>query len=211
MKNIRLIMVGAGALGREIINWVTDITKSGNLPKVSGFLDIRYDALSSYSYDLEYLGKIEEYNPTDNDRFILGIGDPSKKRRIIELLKSKNGKFITVIHPTAVIADSAFIGEGVVICPHSFISADAKIGDFVTVNGLSSIGHDVILGNFSTLSAHVDLTGWVRIGEECFFGTGAKVMPKVTIGQKSKVGAGTLIMRDVKPGSVMYTLPAKKL
>lgn len=211
MKNVRLIMVGAGALGREIINWVTDISKYGNLPKVSGFLDISYDALSSYSYDLEYLGKIEEYIPTDYDRFILGIGEPSQKRRIIELLKSKHGKFITVIHPTAVIAGSAHIGEGVVVCPHSFISADAIIGDFVTINGLSSIGHDVILGNFSTLSAHVDLTGWVRVGEECFFGTGAKVMPKVTIGQKSKVGAGTLIMRDVKPDSVMYTLPAKKL
>lgn len=210
MNKSRLTLVGGGAFGRELINWALDIAKVGNFPEVSGFLDIGSEALGEYGYELEYLGDIEQYSPRNAEKFVIAIGDPKKKRKIVELLKNKGAQFETLIHPSAVVARSAVLGEGVVVCPNSFVSADARIGDFVAINGLSSIGHDVDLGSYSTLSAHVDLTGWVKVGEECFFGTGAKVLPKVTIGRGSRIGAGSLIMRDVKPETVMYAMPAKK-
>jgi sugar O-acyltransferase (sialic acid O-acetyltransferase NeuD family) len=210
MNGDRLILVGGGAFGREIINWALDARSFSNFSGVSGFLDVSPDVLKDFSYEVEYLGNIEQYSPREAEKFVIGIGDPVKKRKIVELLKSKGAQFATLIHPSAVIARSAILGEGVVVCPNSFVSADARVGNFVAINGLSSVGHDVDLGSYSTLSAHVDLTGWVKVGEECFFGTGAKIMPKVVIGRNSKIGAGSLIMRDVKPETIMYTMPAKK-
>ncbi len=206
-----LTLVGGGAFGRELINWAADAASAGSAAPLTGFIDKSAQALDSFPYQLTYRGTIEDYTPTEGERLVVAIADPEAKQRVVQLLRARGATFASVIHPTAVIAKSARLGEGVVICPLSLVSADAQVGDFSAINAMSSVGHDVKLGAFSTLSAHVDLTGRVEVGECCFFGTGAKVLPGVRIGERSKIGAGTLIMRHVKPESVMYTPPAKKL
>jgi UDP-3-O-[3-hydroxymyristoyl] glucosamine N-acyltransferase len=112
----------------------------------------------------------------------MAIANPESKRRVAAELQAMGARFVTVVHPSAVIAGSARLGEGVTVCPFSLVSADAIVGDFVAINTMSSVGHDVQLGAFSTLSAHVDLTGRVKVGEGVFFGTGAKVLPGLKIG-----------------------------
>jgi sugar O-acyltransferase (sialic acid O-acetyltransferase NeuD family) len=116
-----------------------------------------------------------------------------------------------LIHPSAVVARTAILGEGVVVCPHAFVSADAVVGDLCAINGSSSIGHDVKLGSFATLSAHVDLTGWVNVDECVFFGSGARVLPKVQIGRGARIGAGAIVMRSVPADAVVYAPPSKRL
>jgi sugar O-acyltransferase (sialic acid O-acetyltransferase NeuD family) len=207
----RLILVGCGDFGRELINWADDAAASGVGQSFFGFLDNNPTALDKYSYKLAYLGSVDDFLPNDEYLFIIGIANPETKRIVVEKLKAKGAVFTKLVHPSAVIARTAILGEGVVICPHALISADASLGNFVAVNGLSSIGHDAHVGHFSTLSAHVDITGFAHIGEGVFFGTGAKVLPKVKIGNGARIGAGTTIMRSVSEGDVMYALPAKRL
>lgn len=207
----RWILVGAGAFARELINWAEDAAEAGMSPRIAGFLDNSAQALDAFSYQLAYYGTIEEYQPQPEDRLLMAIGDPGAKRRVAQLLKSKGARFATLIHPRAVVARSARLGEGVVVCPHAVISADAVLGDFVAVNALAGVGHDVVVGACSTLSAQVDLTGSVQVGEGCFFGSGARVLPRISIGADARIGAGAVIMRRVAAGAVMYASPAKKL
>ena len=207
----RLILVGGGAFARELIALSEDISSAGVSIKVTAFLDDSPLVFENFSYRLDYLGKIEHYTPSPDDEFIMAIANPEAKRKFSDLLKSKGAKFAQLIHPTAVIARTAKLGEGVVVCAHAFISADAEVGDLVAINALSSVGHDVKIGSFSTLSAHVDLTGYVNVGEAVFFGSGARVLPHTTIGSGAKIGIGATIMRSVQPGLTMYTQPAKKL
>lgn len=211
MSTSFLTLVGAGAYARELMNWIEDASAAGKSPEVKGFLDDSAQALQGFPYSLEYRGPIGDYTPVDGELLVMAIADPAAKRRIADSLRARGARFATVIHPSAVIARSARLGEGVTVCPMALVSADADIEDFVAINAMSSIGHDVRLGTCSTLSAHVDLTGRVTVGEECFFGTGAKVLPGVKIGAKAKIGAGAVIMRSVKAESVMYAAPAKKL
>ncbi len=206
-----LTLVGAGAFAREVINWAADAANAGRAPRLTGFLDQSAQALDGFPYDLAYRGTIEAYTPLAGEQLVMAIADPLAKQRLVATLRERGATFASLIHPTAVVAGSARLGEGVVICPLSLVSADARVEDFAAINAMSSVGHDVRLGACSTLSAHVDLTGRVEVGECCFFGTGAKVLPGVKIGERSKIGAGTLIMRNVKPESVMYAAPAKKL
>jgi len=209
--NKRLILVGCGDFGRELINWADDVASSGMGQSFFGFLDNNPAALDKYSYKLAYLGSIDDFIPSDEYSLVIGIANPETKRIVVDKLKTKGAVFAKLIHPSAVVARTATLGEGVVICPHALISADATLGNFVAVNGLSSIGHDARVGDFSTLSSHVDITGFVQVGENVFFGTGAKVLPKVKIGNRARIGAGTTIMRSVSEGDVMYALPAKRL
>jgi sugar O-acyltransferase (sialic acid O-acetyltransferase NeuD family) len=207
----RLILVGSGAFARELINWVDDLVNLGLSIPVTGFLDDDFSASIGPNYSIPRFGSIHSYIPKTGDKLLMAIADPKVKKRLHAELKSRGASFTTLIHPSAVVARTAKLGEGVVICPHAFISADAVIGDLCAINGNSSVGHDVNLGSFSTLSSHVDLTGWVQVGECTFFGSGARILPKIKIGPGARIGAGSVVVRSVPDDAVVFAPPAKRL
>lgn len=207
----RLILVGCGAFARELINWVQDLADLGKNISVTGFLDDNPKALQGFPYSVPYLGSISAFTPQDGDQLLMAIGDPKAKQSLFAELKNKGATFATLIHPSAVVARSAKLGEGVVLCPQAIVSADAVVGDLCAINCNSSVGHDVRLGSFSTLSSHVDLTGWAQVEECVFFGSGARVLPKVKIGMGARVGAGAVVMRSMPASTVVFAPPAKRL
>ncbi len=211
MMTKRLILVGCGAFARELINWVEDLADLGKSISVSGFLDDNPNALHGFPYSVPSLGTISSFTPQPGDQLLMAIGDPKAKKSLFVELKNKGATFATLIHPSAVIARSARLGEGVVLCPQAIVSADAVVGDLCAINCNASLGHDVQLGNFSTLSTHVDLTGWVQVEECVFFGSGASVLPKVKIGTGARIGAGAVVIRSVPADAVVYAPPAKRL
>lgn len=211
MMSKRLILVGGGDFARELINWTADLVDRGMSIPITGFLDDNPGALKGFQYPVEYMGSIHTYIPQAGDQLLMAVGNPKAKKTLFTDLKLKGCDFFTLIHPSAVVARTARLGEGVVVCPQAFISADATVGDLCAINGSASVGHDVKLGSFATLSAHVDLTGWVNVGECVFFGSGARVLPKVKIGAGARIGAGAVVMRSVPSDAVVYAPPAKRL
>lgn len=208
MTNNRMILIGAGGFGREVLSWIHHADISSNMPYY--YIDDNGPVLND-DYSCEYLGSIKEFKVSPSDRFLLCIGSPDSKKFIHSIFHKYVDQFITFIHPSAIVAKTAKIGRGVIICPFTVISADTKISDFVTVNVMSSIGHDSNIGQFSTLSAHVDITGGVEIGDEVFCGTGAKIVPKIKIGNQAKIGAGCTVIRSVPAKTTLFTQHAKKL
>lgn len=210
MQNI--IIVGAGSFGRELCCWLEDMLDPASM-RIGGFLDDTRDCApvlnANYPYPL--LGAIDSYRLHDDDVFVIAIADPAGKSRIAMALQQRGAKFFTMVHPTALLARTARLGAGVLICPFALVSADSLVGDFVTINSYSSIGHDAIIGSGSTLSCHVDITGRVSVGEGVFFGSGARVLPQLHVGDNAKVGAGAVVMRKVEAGATVYAMPAKKL
>jgi sugar O-acyltransferase (sialic acid O-acetyltransferase NeuD family) len=207
----RLVIAGAGAFGRELINWARDAADTAGGPPVTGFIDRSRHALDAYDYGLEWRGDIDDYVPADDEAVLIAVGAPGPKQEVVARLRARGAVFATLIHPSATIARTARLGAGVIVCPQSVISADAQVDDFVAINVISSVGHDVHVGAFCTLSAHVDLMGSVSVGEGVFFGSGARVLPKMKIAAGSTIGAGATIMRSVAQRAVMYAQPAKKL
>lgn len=210
IDSARVILVGGGAFGRELISWAEHGALE-DAAQITGFLDENPAVLDGFGYALEYLGHIDHFQPRAGDRLVMAIGDPGHKRRIAQMLKSRGAQFARLVHPSAIVARTAQLGEGVVLCPQAVVSANARIGDLVAINSFSGVGHDVVLGAYSTLSAQVDLTGRVMVGEGCFFGSGARVAPNVTIGAGARIGAGATILRKVPEGAVMYSMPARRL
>lgn len=209
--NKKLILVGAGGFGREVLAWSKNAFPEIGISPVSGFLDDNPDALAGFNIGIPYFGAISDYEPQTNDFFLLGIASPIVKKKVTAILKIKKAKFVSLIHPTAIVAASALIGDGVIICPFALVSADVQIGDFVTINAMSSVGHDSKVGAFSTLSGHVDITGQVVVGENVFFGTGAKLLPRISIGNEAVIGAGCTVVRSVRANTTVYTAPARRL
>jgi sugar O-acyltransferase (sialic acid O-acetyltransferase NeuD family) len=207
----RLLIIGAGGFGREVLNWAQDIPMQNRAWKVGGFLDADTSALDGYNCNFSILGDPQTYIPRQGDCFICSIGHPATKLRICQNLKERGAQFITLIHPSSVIGSRCSIGVGCIFCPGAIITTDVKISDFVTVNAQASIGHDVIIGDGCTLSSHVDITGFASLGEGVFLGSHAVVLPKGDVGDFAIVGAGSVVLKKVKPGATVMGVPAKQI
>lgn len=209
MTSHRLVIVGAGGFGRELLNWAHEAVGASWSEIV--WVDDNAAALDGFNYPHPRLTGLTDYVPDPRDLCVVAIGAPKARQKVTEDLESRGVAFATLRHPTAVVSASARIGLGCVLCPLSFVSADAVLENFVHVNALTSIGHDVHVGAFTTLSAHVDLTGGVTTGQRAFFGSGARAIPGIRIGMDAVVGAGATVMRHVQDGVTVFAQPARKL
>ncbi|EJR90593.1 sialic acid O-acetyltransferase NeuD family sugar O-acyltransferase [Bacillus cereus VD196] len=205
---INIIIIGINGFGREIYQYAKDTFPSDQY-EIKGFLSSNTDDSSNSSTVLKILGDENSYEIQENDRFILAIGDVMTKKRIVSILKKKGAKFINLIHPTAIVFDTAMLGEGVVICPNVIVSDQAVIEDFVTMNCYSTARHDSRIGKYSILAPYTIVNGYSILENEIFLGTHSTVIAETKIGRNSKISANSVAMYNVAPYSFVYGVPGK--
>lgn len=198
MKPSKLLIAGAGGLGREVL---AVLTASGKV--VGGFL------VEAGYPESEVAGLPVFSDPgiwASADLIALAIGDVRVRRRLYSLFSNK---YLTVIHPVANIGPRVSIGDGSLILGLVNITCDAQVGAHVLINPGCTISHDCSIGSFSNLGPNVALAGNVVIGENVNLGTGAIVLPGCRVGDNATVGAGAVVVTDVAPGLTVYGVPAK--
>lgn len=207
----KLIIVGAGGFGREVLAWALDNPSNKRDWEVYGFLDDNPSALERFSVPYPILGSTCEYQPGPDDRFICAIGLPKVKLSVCDELENRGGQFITLIHPSAITGTRCKIGLGTVVCPGVILTSDVKIGKHVLLNLHATVGHDATIEDGSTLSPHVDITGFAKIGRKVFLGAHAVVLPGARVEDDAIVGAGSVVLKCVKAGTTVMGVPAKQI
>jgi sugar O-acyltransferase (sialic acid O-acetyltransferase NeuD family) len=207
----RLLIVGAGGFGREVLQWAEDIAAQGCEWKIGGFLDADPAALDAYECAYRVLGSPTEYEPSDEDLLVCAIGDPATRIKVAADLTSRGGEFATLLHPTAIVGSRTVLGNGCIICPRVTITTDVRLGRHVIVNTHSTIGHDVSIGEGCSLFSHCDVTGGAVLDQGVTMGAHAAVLPGVRVGEFARISAGSIVSRRVKPFTTMFGVPAKKL
>jgi sugar O-acyltransferase (sialic acid O-acetyltransferase NeuD family) len=204
----RLIIVGAGGFGREVLSWVLQSQAHQREWCVSGFLDANPKALDGYDDSFPILGSPTDYQPSGDEVFVCAMGEPKTRLNVCRHLEAYGACFATLIHPSAVVGRNTTMGRGCILCPGAVLTADVRIGHHVIINACASVGHDAVIGDGCTLSGHADVTGFARLGSGVFLGTHAAVLPSARVGDFSVVGAGSVVLRDVKPGATVMGVPA---
>lgn len=208
MSYHKLVIIGAGNFGREVFSWALD--QGHWVIRDIAFLDNRPNIFKETEYEeLPILGTTEEYEPSSRDLFVCAIGDVKIKRKLIEIIESKNGRFTNVIHKTLIKPERARIGNGIITAPYAVISCDTQIGDHTAINIHSSIGHDVTIGKYCQIAAHVNLAGHVTVGDGVTINSNACVIPGVKIGNGATIGAGSVVIKDVGEGETVFGNPAR--
>ena len=198
----RILIVGAGGFGREVLLWARDAWPD-HAAKIAGFLS----ADATLPVPLSILGDPLEFTPNPDDGLILAIGIPQVRRRVASQLESRGARFLTLIHPTAIVSPTAFLGEGSVLCPYAIVSDAVRLGRFTLMNYLSSLGHDASTGDFAVLSPYATLGGGAAIDEDVFLGLHASVGPGRRIGARSKLSANSAALCDAPSDSLIHGVP----
>jgi len=208
MKN--LIIVGAGGFGREVFTWAKMHPDCGREWRIAGFLDDNLFALDRFDYPISIIGSIADYRPVEEDVCVCAIGAPLIKQAVCERLLGRSAKFISLVHPSAILGSNVQLGQGVIVCPYAVVTCDVQIGDFVAINCHSTVGHDAKIGHWVTLSGHCDVTGQAELGDRVFLGSGARILPSKKVGSDALIGAGAVVIQGVAAGMKVFGNPARR-
>lgn len=207
-----LIVLGAGNVAREVIDIVSDINEASRSKLRIVFLaEDSSEVPERTVYGIKVINSRKVLRMNSEDvKLLCAVGDQVRARWIASF-ESAGFKFATLIHPSAVIAQHATIGDGSVIYPNSFVSSNAIIGRHVLLQAHCSIMHDVEIGDFCTVCSGVHIGGYTKVGARCFIGIGAVIVDRVTIGEGTIIGAGSTVLQDIPTNVVAVGTPARIL
>lgn len=204
----KIYIVGAGGLGRELLQWIKDINAVKPTWEIGGFLDNKLDALDDLECDVPIVGRNSEWVPKDGEVFAMAIATPKDKEIRVQELKSKGAYFPPIIHPTATVTPFSHYGEGLIMFPYAKLSVNSTVGDFVTMCS-SGVGHDVLIDDYTTVSGMCSILRNVRLGKRVFVGANVSVAPDVQVGDDAYLGIGSVVLKDVPPSTKTYGNPAR--
>lgn len=207
MYNSRdVAVIGGGGHAKVIID-----TLLLNKYNVIGIYDDDHTKLGKAIYrDVKVIGSTNDIN--DNiPNFICAIGNNTVRKTIVEKLKHINW-ISTLVHPSAVISETAIINRGTFINAGVIIQSDVVIGEHTIINTGASIDHDTNIGNFCHICPRVTLCGGVLVQNNVFIGAGSVIIHNnLVIGENSVVGAGSVVLKNVDSNITIVGNPARKI
>ncbi len=200
-----------GASGHALV--VADIIRLRGDYRIIGFLDdINPQSHNTKFCNLPILGGVEQLDKISREgvkNLIFGFGDCGARLKLAQLVRSKGFDLITAIHPQAIVAADAVIGEGTVIAAGAVVNPATKIGNNVIINTSAGVDHECVIEDGAHICPGVHLGGKVIVGQAAWVGIGSTIKDGVKIGKRSLVGAGSVVLNDIPPEAAAYGVPAR--
>ena len=111
---MRIVIIGAGGFGREVLDIVEALATSADL-ECAGYVDdgnVRDDLLERRG--MRHLGVTDDV-PRLGLPYVVGIGSGAVRGRIVARLDATGCTAITLVHPAATVGGDVRVAEGVII------------------------------------------------------------------------------------------------
>ncbi len=203
-----IVIGGGGHAGRLIhflqllkrqVLFVTDSNPQARGTRIEG-VEVRGDDEAIFEH------------PPDVVEIVNGIGSaniPKIRRKVFVRFREEGYRFASVVHPSAVIASSAMLGEGVQVMAGAVIDHNVVVGNNSLVNTRTSISHDCVIGEHVHVASGATVCGNVGLGNMTLVGAGATIIQGVQVGERALIGAGSLVLGAVEDGTVVLGVPAR--
>ncbi|UNW09143.1 MULTISPECIES: acetyltransferase [Acinetobacter] len=202
-----IIIIGAGGHAIEIA-WLANRCKR----KVKGFLDDTLEKQGKIFSNIPVLGRIEERNKYLDCEFIIAIGNPRARNKIIQNFFSEECYcFATLIDPSSILGENIKIGQGSMICAGTVLTINVEVGNHCIVNINATLSHGVKINDYVTIAPNVSISGDVWIKQQVEIGANSSIREKLTIYEGAMIGMGAVVVKDVEKNYVLVGNPAKLL
>lgn len=200
----KLLIIGAGGHGKV----AADIASYCGYKEIA-FLDDRLAGKDCIGYPV--IGKTEDAKKYQGWDFFVAIGNALVREKIQEKLLEEEFTITTLIHPSAVVAKSAYIGVGTVIMAGAVVNPDVRIGDGCIINTGATVDHDSCLADYVHVAVGSHLAGEVYVGKGTWIGAGATVINLVRICAECMIGAGAVVVKDIERPGTYVGVPVRKV
>lgn len=202
---IKAVVVGAGGHAQmmaavlnqyhadhvSLVAWVATESPSDVLPELSGeFRPCLTESPEAWAH-------LKDEGVT---HFLFGLGmthppllaNPIRWNVFNSWLK-QGFKPLTLIHPSAEVADTATIGEGVYVGAKVIVQPYAHVGDAVILNTAAVVEHHNRVSHGSHIACNATLCGNVTIGEHSMIGAASVITQGITLPAGTMVKAGECV------------------
>ncbi|MFB9325054.1 acetyltransferase [Paenibacillus aurantiacus] len=202
----KIVLLGSGGHAKVVI----DIVELAGEYEVLGLLDDHRPA-GTVVCGYEVLGPLELLGSVQADGCIAAVGDNATRERIVRRAEAlaPGLPFVAAVHPKAVIARSASLGEGTVVMAGAVVNGDTSVGKHAIINTNASIDHDSVLGDYVSVAPRAATGGGVRIGSHAAISIGATIIHGIAIGEHAVIGAGATVVSPIESFAVAYGTPAR--
>lgn len=195
MNNKVVYLYGAGGHAKVVI----DILKSNN---------ITVQEIYDNNFEITELMNIPVvHNSSVKSPLIISIGNNTIRKKIVSQLFDIS--YERGIDKSAIVSESAYIGEGSLIMQGVTIQSSVAIGKHSIINTGASIDHDCIIHDYVHIAPGVNLCGNIEIGEGTLIGAGSVIIPGIKIGSWSIIGAGSVITNNIPDNVTAVGSPCK--
>ena len=207
----RVLVIGAGSLARLI----PDVAAACGDLELLGFVDVaderrflkgdaaQFPVYGAAQFPGELKARLGDFS------VLFGSSLRGQRSELIAQVKEAGLSFTSIIHPSVIIAQSAHLGQGILMLPGVIIGPGASIGDHVILNTAVTVDHDSVLQDSVIIGPGVHLAGGVVVSSGTFVGIGACSAPGVTIGHNCLIGAGSVITESIPDNVVAAGVPAR--
>lgn len=205
MTKGRLAIFGAGGHGKV----VAETALASGWQEVAFYDDEFPD--KKFTGNIVISGKLENLITDINsyDGCHVAIGTNNIRFDLIEKIKAIGVSFPNIIHPSAIISNTASLADASCIMSGVIVNAGSEIGTGVILNSASLVEHDCKIEDAVHIGPGVLLGGGVTVGSRSWVGIGATVIHAIKIGADAIVGAGSVVVRDVPNGVISVGAPSR--
>lgn len=206
------ILLGCGGHGRVLLSTLQAL---GWRDRLVGMLDPDPNVSDRLSWQIPLLGDdsvLSTRSPREI-QLLNGLGSVANtqhRRMLYQTFKTQGYDFVSLCHPTAWLAESANLSEGVQVMAGAVVQSGAQLGENVLINTRAVVEHDCIIQDHVHVASGAVLCGNVWVGEGSHIGAGATVIQGVKMGSHVCVGAGAVVVRDLPNGAKVVGVPARE-
>jgi sugar O-acyltransferase (sialic acid O-acetyltransferase NeuD family) len=205
----RVLVLGASAFAKiaEVLEAFPNLTIDGVLDD-----DARLEGTSVAGVAVRGpLSAVHDAGLRDH-ALVFGIGSWRTRlirREILQRLAVPRERWISLIHPRAMVSKTARIGAGAIVYVGAAVLPETVIGDFAVLSTGALIGDHNHLAEGVLAGGNATTTTGVRIGAYAHLGAGSCVAEGVQVGAGAQLGVGCVALRDVPAGAFVLGNPGR--
>lgn len=205
-----VIVIGAGGHAKVVLDV---LLLRGQ--RVIGLLDADPKKKGQEVFGVPVLGGddvLTSYTPSEVS-LVLGVGSSrgaERRRALYESLRQRGYRFLSLAHPSAIIARMVEIGDGSIVMAGAVVQPGCRIGANCIVNTGARVDHDCQIGDHVHVAPGAILCGDVCVGADSHVGAGATIIQGVKVGSSALVAAGALVIDNIPDRTTVLGIPARK-